>query len=213
MSAEASSAHPAAALTLDDIPRRPWTSSRILYATLLWLVWGAGMVWHTQLVWLDRFMPLHMSVSVQAATHLNPYALVYWVSAALLVVIPVRLFFDNLRMNLLPIFLGAVWALMACVTSSENVPVLDQLAGEVAFTRQVVVRERVTTPRGGYRGPSTSLTEIMVDHPLERGKRIGFPESWAQGLVGDTLCMDVLVGQSGAMWALLPKPCPGKAVR
>lgn len=197
-----SAALPAAPLTLDDLPRRPWTAPRLLYTILLWMVWGVSMVWHTQLVWLDRFGPLQMSVALQPTTHASAFTWVYWVSLALLVVIPVRLFVDNVRVNLLPLLIGATWALMGCFSGSENVQVLDQIGGEVAYTKQVVVRERVVV-----RFRKASYSKNMVDHPFLAGQLIGFPESWAQGMVGDTLCMDVLVGKSGALWALLPKTC------
>ena len=181
---------------------------RIFYTTLLWLVWTIAMVWQQQLFWLERFWPLHKSVQLQGATHVSTFTVVYWVSVALVLAIPLRLWADNFRMNLLPLFTGATCALMGCAMGGENVQTLDQIGGEVAYTRQLVFR---TTEVKRY---SKGLAVYhFFDHPLQAGKLIRFHGNWMQGTVRDTLCVDVVEGKSGALWALLPKPCEGQPVR
>ena len=190
------------------LPRPPWTAQRFLYIALLWLVWGISMASLLRLGWHAWDSTLFFSVLLDPGTRGAGFKLLYWVSVALLIAIPIRLLADNLRMSLIPLLLGVGCAGFACLGANANLDTADQLGGHYLSTKRVMVRRLEQRHISLGRNGTSTHTVALLDNPMHAGQLIEFPQNWiGYPNAGESICIDLLEGQFGSVWGLLPKKC------
>jgi hypothetical protein len=190
--------------SLDDLPRRPWTPQRTLYTCLLWLLWSVGVVWLILLGWHEGKTPNTFSVLLEPAPYATGFKVAYWLTVALTAGVPLRLFVDNPRMSFIPIGLGLFVAAIACFETDRNIKGADLIGGQYVSTKRVVLKKVERSGRGKF-----ARADAKLDHPTRPARLITYPENWVPGTPGETLCIDLIAGQFGGLWALPPKKCPG----